>query len=415
MHVETGDEQMGTHANGSSSDTPIFVGSSDGHVGIPTTEYATYLESQYQQPFEEFVASHKFRWTPEYEESMFRARLRDRHRDYPQFEERGLDVLSDPARRLVQLDADGVAVEVLFPDDQNFDTPPWLAGIAPHGLDARYAPELRLAGARAYNRWLAEFCAPSPQRLLGMTALGTLEDVDAAVAEVHRAAQAGLRSGIVLPCDYYLPLYHHPRYEKLWATCEELGLVVTVHSGDGGPSWYGEGSRAGAVYMAEVFFYSRRPLWCLIFGGVFDRYPRLKVAFTEQGSSWVPGTLQLLEGITDSDYFRWTEEDPLPLRPTEYFERQCFVGNSTMTRADIEQMDTQTIANVMWGEDFPHFEGMWPHTTARLRDLVHGVPESRVRALLGADLARAYNVDLEALRGLVDLIGPRPSALALGA
>jgi predicted TIM-barrel fold metal-dependent hydrolase len=232
---------------------------------------------------------------------------------------------------------------------------------------------------------------------------------------VHRAADSGLLTGIVLPCDYYLPLYHHPRYEKLWATCEELGLVVTVHSGDGGPSWYGEGTRAGAVYMAEVFFYSHRPLWCLIFGGVFDRHPRLKVAFTEQGSSWVPGTLSLLEGIADSDYFRWTDEDPLPLRPTEYFERHCFVGNSTMTRADIAQIGDQAIANVIWGADFPHFEGMWPHTRRRLRDLVGGVPEARARGLLGADLARAYDVDLDALRDLVDRIGPRPSDLALGA
>jgi hypothetical protein len=167
--------------------------------------------------------------------------------------------------------------------------------------------------------------------------------------------------------------------------------------------------------MAEVFFYSHRPLWCLIFGGVLDRYPRLKLAFTEQGSSWVPGTLSLLEGIADSDYFRWTEEDPLPLRPTEYFERHCFVGNSTMTRADIEQMAAQPIANVMWGADFPHFEGTWPHTRSRLRDLVHGVPEPRARALLGADLARAYDVDLEVVRDLVDRIGPRPTELALGA
>jgi len=406
---------MGTDVNEPRADRPIFVGSSDGHVGIPTVDYRSYLEPQYHDAFEGFVAGHKFRWTPEYPESMFRAALRNRHRDYPRFEQYGLDVLADPVQRLVELDTDGVAVEVLFPDDQNFNTPPWLAGIAPHGLDASYAPELRLAGARAYNRWLAEFCAASPARLLGVTALGSLEDVDAAVAEVHRAAESGLRSGIVLPCDYYLPLYHHPRYEKLWATCEELGLVVTVHSGDGGPSWYGEGSRAGAVYMAEVFFYSHRPLWCLIFGGVFDRYPRLKVAFTEQGSSWVPGTLRTLEGIVDSDFFRWSEEDPLPLRPTEYFERQCFVGNSTMTRADIELMDTQSIANVMWGEDFPHFEGMWPHTRARMRDLVHGLSEPRARALLGADLARAYGVDLAALQNLVDGIGPRPRDLALGA
>jgi predicted TIM-barrel fold metal-dependent hydrolase len=406
---------MATHTSDQGFDARIFLASADGHVGISTQDYGDYIEREYQPAFEEFLAHHKYRWTPERPESMFRADLRQRHFDYPRFEEHGLDVLHDPVQRLVQLDADGVAVDVLFPDDQNLNTPPWLAGIAPHGLDAKYPHELRLAGARAYNRWLAEFCAHSSTRLLGITALGTLEDVDAAVAEAYRAAESGLRSGIVLPCDYYLPLYHHERYEKLWRACEEVGLVVVVHSGDGGPSWYGDGTRAGAVYMAEVFFYSRRPLWCLIFGGVFDRYPGLKVAFTEQGSAWVPGTLQLLEGIVDSDFFRWTEEDPLALRPTEYFERNCFVGNSTMTRADIDQMEAQRIANVMWGTDFPHFEGMWPHTRSRLRELVCGVPVTRARALLGGDLARAYGIDVDAMQDLVERIGPRPSDLALGA
>ena len=66
----------------------------------------------------------------------------------------------------------------------------------------------------------------------------------------------------------------------------------------------------------------------------------------------------------------------MALRPTEYFERNCFVGNSTLTRADIEQMDAQPIPNVMWGTDFPHFEGMWPHTRPRLQDLVCDVPET---------------------------------------
>jgi hypothetical protein len=77
-------------------------------------------------------------------------------------------------------------------------------------------------------------------------------------------------------------------------------------------------------------------------------------------------------------------------------------------------VDRGAIANVMWGTDFPHFEGMWPHTKPRLHELVCCVPETRARALLGGDLARAYGIDIDAIGDLVERIGPRPSDLALG-
>ena len=94
---------------------------------------------------------------------------------------------ADPARRLKEMDEDGIAVEILFPDDQNNNTPPWLVGLAPVGLDHAYPPELRAVGARAYNRWLAEFSEAAPDRLIGALILGSLHDVDAAVVELRRA------------------------------------------------------------------------------------------------------------------------------------------------------------------------------------------------------------------------------------
>jgi predicted TIM-barrel fold metal-dependent hydrolase len=150
-------------------------------------------------------------------------------------------------------------------------------------------------------------------------------------------------------------------------------------------------------------------------GGVFDRFPGLKVAFTEQGSAWVPQTLRMLDGMASNEFFRWTDEEPLAMLPSEYFQQHCFVGNSTMTRSDIEQMTTEPIANVMWGADFPHFESTWPDTRPRLRELLEDVPEQRARALLGGDFARAYGVDPVGMRSLVERIGPRPSEFALTA
>jgi predicted TIM-barrel fold metal-dependent hydrolase len=278
--------------------------------------------------------------------------------------------------------------------------------VAPQALDRPYPGALRLAGAIAYNRWLAEFCAAAPERFLGQILLGALDDVEGAVREIRRAHDSGLGAGIFLPLDYYLPLYHHARYEPLWSVCEELDLAVTVHASDGGPSWYGDGWRASAVYLSEINFYAQRPLWCLIFGGVFDRHPQLRVVCTEQGQAWVAPLLARLDGIASSSMMKWTEADPLAMRPSDYFHRHCTVGNSLMTRDDVEQRDLVGLDVLAWGSDFPHLEGAWPRTRAALRALMAGLPASEIRLILGDNLARAYRVDRARLLPIVEQIGP---------
>jgi len=391
----------------------LLLVSADGHVGPPTEKYRHYLDPGLENEFDAFVATHKYRWTAERDESFFRRAARNRQRSSSRVASGGLDSLFDPDRRLKELDEDGVVAEVLFPDDQNLNTPPWLAGIAPQGLDRVYPPSLRLAGARAYNRWLAEFCGAASERLIGMIALGSLDDVDAAVREVRRAHASGLSRGILLPLDYYLPLYHHARYEPLWSICEELELVVTVHGSDGGPHWYGEGLRASAIYLTEVMWYAHRPLWCLILGGVFDCHPDLRVAFTEQGSSWVPPLLAQLDASAESTFMRWTEETPLSMKPSDYFSRHCVIGNSILTPAEITDRHAVGINNLAWGSDFPHYESQWPHTKDRLVELFAGVPTEESRSILGENLVDFYRLDRSALLRLADQIGPTPAELGL--
>lgn len=386
-------------------DTNVLVISADGHVGPPTAEYRAFLEPAERPAFDDFLATHRFRWTPEREESMFRASTRHKFHAHPRSAAVGGTCLHDPQVRLRELDLDGVAAEVLFPDDQNANTPPFLAGVAPQGLDVAHPPAHRLAGARAYNRWLAGFCAAAPDRLLGQILLGSLDDVDAALAEVRRAHADGLTTGIFLPLDYHLPLYHHPRYEPMWNLCDELGLAVTVHAGDGGPLWFGEGWRATAIYNTELNFYAQRPLWCFIFGGVFERHPDLRVVLTEQGSGWVPDLLRRLDATARSTMMKWTELEPLPMLPSELFARHCTVGNSLMTRADVEARHAVGTDVLAWGSDFPHLEGSWPEVSATLRTLFADVPADEVRRIVGGNLAAAYRLDPAAYAPLVARIG----------
>jgi predicted TIM-barrel fold metal-dependent hydrolase len=391
----------------------VLVLSADGHVGPKTPEFRLYLDPAVHNDFDEFLAGHRFRWTPESDDSMFRSSTRDRFHAHPRSAGDGYACLHDPQRRVAELDLDGVAAEVLFPDDQSANTPPWLAGVAPQAFDREYPPHLRLAGACAYNRWLAEFCAAAPARLLGQILLGSLADVDAAVTEVRRAHASGLGTGVFLPLDYHLPLYHHPRYEPLWNVCDELGLAITVHASDGGPGWFGDGWRGAAIYLSEIGFYAQRPLWCFIFGGVFERHPNLKVVFTEQGSSWVPDLLRRLDGSARSAMMKWTELDPLPMLPSEFFARHCVIGNSLMTRSDVDTRDAVGVEVLAWGSDFPHLEGSWPDVPAALRVLFAGVPEPDARQMLGLNLARAYHLDIDRLSAIAARIGPRCAELGI--
>ena len=111
-------------------------------------------------------------------------------------------------------------------------------------------------------------------------------DIDAAVKDVHGLREAGLASVMLPTGDWDLPRYHDTRYDPLWAACVDTGLPVTFHSG--GTPWEGYGSYAMWVTKFEFMWWARRPLCQMILGGVFERFPELRVAFTEQGADWIP-------------------------------------------------------------------------------------------------------------------------------
>jgi predicted TIM-barrel fold metal-dependent hydrolase len=383
----------------------VFVLSADAHAAPRTEEYRPYFDGKYRDQFEEYLRVHHHRFTPGHEHSVYVPTVRDIWNGHEAYDLGDREGDWDPQIRLRAMDRQGVTAEIIFPDDTNWNAQPFCGGLEPQGLERPWPGELRLAGARAHNRWAAEFCGTAPDRLLGVTSLAALDDIDAAVAEIRRAYDAGLRTAVGLPLDYYLPLYHHERYDPLWRTCVELGLPVAIHGADGGPSWYGEGLRAVAIFMTEVTFYSHRPLWCMILGGVFDRFPELKVVFTEQGSDWVAPLLAGLDQMVHNPMFRFVEEDALELLPSEYWARNCWAANSLMRTAD-EYDRARAVPNLLFGTDYPHVEGIWPEVGAAMRQIVAGRDPAEVRAFLGLRGADVYDVDLARLRDVTARIGP---------
>ena len=296
------------------SDRLVII-SADGHAGGNHDQYRDYLESKYLDQFDA--------WRAAYTNPFKDLTSGTRNRNW------------DDTRRLAELEEDGVVAEVIFPNT----IPPFF----PTGIVVSRPPmpaeyELRLAGIRAHNRWLADWCAGQADRRAGIGQI-FLNDLDDAITDVRWCHEHGLRGGVLVgpvPDDmkHLKPLYA-PDYDPLWAVCEELGVVVNTHSGGGGMPDYGPYDAAGVLWLAELTFFSRRPLAQMIVGGAFERFPRLRFVLTEQGASWIKPMLAQLDSYHAQmkkhgriGELKYDPDQVLPRKPSEYFAQNCWVGVS---------------------------------------------------------------------------------------
>jgi len=308
----------------------------------------------------------------------------------------------DPAVRLQELEEDGIAGEVIFPQ-----MAPFGAGLMQYRYPVTVAQSL--AGNRAYNRWLADFCNTNPGRHAGV-AIITVDDIDTTVQDIRDARKAGLFGGILLPTSTGdNPYYHHPRYEPLWAVCAELDMPIHTHAG-----WspdYGDVPAATAMYLSEVDMWAKRPFAALVWSGAFERYANLKLVLTEVGSEWIIDALRWMEYKADNPLFAHFKQG-LSLSPSEYFQRNCFLGASFLSPGEAQARHRIGIDRIMWGSDYPHMEGTWPNTSASLRATFGGMPEDEMRLILGGTAVDVFNFDVDTLNAVAQRIGPAISDIA---
>jgi predicted TIM-barrel fold metal-dependent hydrolase len=244
-----------------------------------------------------------------------------------------------------------------------------------------------------------------------------LHDVDAAVAEVEWAAEAGMTAGVLLPGappgSGLEPLYSRV-YDPLWRACEVAGLPINHHSGSAVPP-LGDQDIDKVMFMLEVTWWAHRSLWHLIFAGVLERHPDLQFVFTEQGTAWIPETLGTLDffyarmgSATGSQELEWggSVVSQLSLRPSEYWARQCHVGSSFMRPAEAAMRHAVGVDKIMWGSDYPHKESSYPFSHEALRLSFAGIDPVEVQQMLGGNAARLFGFDLEALADVATRVGP---------
>lgn len=396
-----------------------LVISADCHAGLPPERYREYLDPGYREAFDRALP-HQLAAIEEAEKIFLVA---DANAEWRRGREEALTGAWDHEQRMKVLDADGVAAEVVFADGiTERNAPPFGATIALP--TEQVVPELQWAGARAHNRWIAEFTQMAPERRLGVALVPALWDVEEAVREVAWGREHGL-GGVMLPVAWGRQKpYHHPRYEPLWAACADHGMVVHFHSGAAPMEEYfgpmppardrEDLPGAMGIYISEVAWWNARPLTFLIWGGILDRHPGLKVAITEGTAIWVPEYLELLDQRYEETHYSAKLGDyrsHLSMRPSEYFHRQVRIGASCMPRREAELRHRIGVDHIMWGTDYPHPEGSWPFTADQMHETFRGLPEDEVAAMLGGNAASFYGFDVDKLAPIAARIGPEKRGL----
>ena len=379
--------------------------SADGHAGPPAEVYRDHLDPAFRPAFDEHQAQLTAMREAMLQDTAFREAWEAKTGDG------GLTAAYDSAARNEKLDGEGVAAEVLFPDADVLGTgrlasSPFGSGL---GSPIPAEPAQVLAGARAHNRWLAGFCAEEPTRRIGVAVLPITADIAGCVDEIHAAAGLGLR-GVMIPTRWFeQPAYHDPVYEPVWSALEETGLVLHTHSG-AGPTEFLDGPGAMAIYATEAYWWAARPLWVLLWSGVFERHPSLRYVIAENGAWWAPDLVAKMDekylGGHNTKKMGNVFREHLSMKPSEYVDRSCFFAASTPGVEDIARRHQVGVGNILWGNDFPHPEGTFPHTREVLRERFHDVDPDEARRMLGANAAELYGVDVAALAPLVERIGP---------
>ena len=288
---------------------------------------------------------------------------------------------SDPAERLKVMDQEGIDIAVLYPS---------------LGLDWESScddPGLVAAHCRVYNDWLADFCRHDPGRLVPVSHI-SLMDVEEAVREIRRSAEKGAKGLMVLayPPRNGVPL-GEAHYDPVWAEAEGLGLPIGIHvhgGGNrfGGDAFYPQPWKASwwwwFVLSGEFVV---QTMTSFFQGGMFNRFPRLQVIALEAGCGWLAFWLERMD-----EYFeRYGSQTSMTMRPSEYFQRQCWISMEPGEKIGATMIDLLGADRFLWASDYPHSDAELG-TVAKLKKTLKSLPEEELRKVMGDNAMALYNL-----------------------
>ena len=224
---------------------------------------------------------------------------------------------------------------------------------------------LMWACARAYNNYSRDFCDADPVRIKMVGVLPHQHDVEGLVIETRRAVGELGAVTVTMPRAGKERPWHDPAYDPFWALAEELDFPVSFHgvmSSDPHtgsryqPRHQVSGPEVALEHAIGFPFENMISLGHLIFLGVLERFPKLRVSFLEGNAGWLPFWLGRLDdhGLRSRRQGMWYDMEPLPLRPSEYFYRQGFVACDPDEFHLKGVVDALGDDNIVWNTDYSH-------------------------------------------------------------
>jgi len=278
----------------------------------------------------------------------------------------------DPHARIPDMDADGIDAAFLYPS----------LGLFAGGI---HDPQLAAATCRAYNRWLADYCKPYPDRLFGVAML-PMQDIDLAIAEMRFAKkELGMRGGFLRPNPYHgMKMMSDPIYEPFWAAAEDLDFSIGFHEGasSGMPTigvdrFEGRGARHIVSHTMEMMAVCLAMIW----GGVCERHPKVRIGFLESGGGWIAPWLDRMNRHFDDQGFN---DSGLKMRPSELFQRNCWISFEPVESSLKVLADHVGPHKIMWATDYPHPDGFFPGAPDMVRNQIAGLsPETQHQVMAG--------------------------------
>jgi predicted TIM-barrel fold metal-dependent hydrolase len=246
---------------------------------------------------------------------------------------------------------------------------------------------------RIYNEYTIERLKGSGGRSHPVAVFSNWWDPAAAERAMQQIVDLGFKT-FMIPCTAGKGVdgkdlhYGDPHFDSFWALANEAGLPVCFHVGEGVDLEHRGGLGSTNMVLMAPF---RKPLGQVLFGGVFDRNPNLKIVFAEGGLAWVPPALQDAEALFDS-FGNGDLIDRLEHRPSDYWHQHCYATFQN-DRLGLSQLDLIGAARAMWASDYPHTEGSYGFGRASMKAVVEMVGAAKARAILGETAIKLFKLD----------------------
>lgn len=292
----------------------------------------------------------------------------------------------DPIEHLKDMDIDGIQASVVYP----------AVGLSLYSIpDKAFA----LALFRAYNDWiLDDFQGADPKRLVGLALAPTELGIDVAVAELDRCVRKGAKA-FFIPGGPETPYNHPTHYEDLWQAASDNDVSLSFHRNHGGRPDKNEWDelveqRVSIGGIVTRYFSAVKPMSYMIFGGVFDRHPKMRIVGAEVDCGWVPFWAQTMENHWQSQR-SWfpvkLEHSPVDFIGVNVFTTNIddYVGYKLVKSGDYPYLANMT----MFSSDYPHSATIWPNSKLVAAKMTEGMNAIDKQKVLCGNAKRVFRIE----------------------